>query len=328
VKAALAWLRRWGVSFGSLGAGLVVLFVFRRQLPRVPWIVGYLLLTWLLITLLVHLNEALTPAPGRAGRLALTAADYRLQSLYHAVLLFLLPPYWAATTLASPNALFFALLVILIVLATFDPWYRAAVQPRPWLRYVYFLVCTFAALNVALPLIGVPSYLALTASAWLAVFLLTPVVRWARRWPWTQALTVTAALGVVAAILLGSARVLIPPAPLQLTRATLARDVVANEPVDPLPRTVHTADLSPGLVAFTAVAAPAGLRQPIAHVWRHRGETVVTVPLSPVRGGRLGGFRTYSRKSAFPADPAGRWSVDVVTAAGQLIGRLPFEVLP
>jgi len=50
--------------------------------------------------------------------------------------------------------------------------------------------------------------------------------------------------------------------------------------------------------------------------------------LSPVQGGRREGFRTFSRKTAFPDDPVGRWTVDVVTASGQLIGRLRFRVVP
>ena len=56
---------------------------------------------------------------------------------------------------------------------------------------------------------------------------------------------------------------------------------------------------------------------------------VSTVRLAtPVQGGRAGGFRTYSRKTDFAADAHGRWSVDVVTASGQLIGRLRFRVDP
>lgn len=328
MSPALAWLRRWGVSCCSLVAGCLALFVFGRGLPRFSWIVGYLLLTWLLVTLLVHVRGARAATESRAGRLALAAVDYTVQSLYHAVLLFLLPPYWAATTLGSPNALFLVVLVALVVLATFDPWYRAVVGPRAWLRYVYFLVCTFAALNLALPLVGTPAFLGLIASAWLAVFLLTPVVRRARGWPWTRALGATAALGIAAAILAGAGRVVVPPAPLFLARATLARGVAGGEPVEPLGRTLAAVDLEPGLVAHTAIVAPAGLRQPVAHVWRHRGAAVATVALTPVLGGRREGFRTYSRKSTFPADSLGRWSVDVVTAGGQLIGRLRFEVVP
>ena len=83
-----------------------------------------------------------------------------------------------------------------------------------------------------------------------------------------------------------------------------------------------------GLVAYTAVYAPAGLSQPIAHVWRQNGRVTDVVTLSPVRGGRREGFRTFSRKTGFPADPAGHWSVDVMTTSGQLIGRLGIKVTP
>ena len=83
-----------------------------------------------------------------------------------------------------------------------------------------------------------------------------------------------------------------------------------------------------GLVAYTAIYAPAGLRQRVSHVWRHKGRVIETVGLSPVLGGRREGYRTYSRKTSFPDDSEGRWSVDVVTASGQLIGRLRFRVVP
>jgi DUF2914 family protein len=50
--------------------------------------------------------------------------------------------------------------------------------------------------------------------------------------------------------------------------------------------------------------------------------------MTVVEGGRREGFRTYSRKVTFPADPIGRWSVDVMTGSGQLVGRLRFRVVP
>jgi hypothetical protein len=82
-----------------------------------------------------------------------------------------------------------------------------------------------------------------------------------------------------------------------------------------------------GLTAFTPVVAPAALLQAIEHRWRHEGRVVSTVKLAtPVHGGRPGGFRTFSRKTDFPPDPRGHWTVDVMTASGQLIGRLRFRV--
>ncbi len=325
MRGALAWLRRWGISVASLIGGLLALFVFRRELPHVRWIIGYLLLLWLLFALTVQVREAFQAS--KAGRLVLGAADYTIQSLYHGVLLFLLPAYWASATVDARNVVFFALLVALALLATFDPWYRAAVEHLPAITDVFFVVSLLAALNVALPLVGVPPFWALPLSAWTAVVGVAPALRRSRRWPWRWALGATAATGLGVAILTLVGRVWIPPAPLFLARATLARDVVGGEPVSPLGPTLGVDDLR-GLVAFTAVYAPAGLRQPIAHVWRREGRVVSVVPLSPVHGGRRDGFRTFSRKTVVPSDPWGRWSVDVVTDSGQLIGRLRFRVVP
>ena len=107
--------------------------------------------------------------PARGGRLALGAADYTIQSLYHGCSLFLLPAYWASTTLDSRNVAFFLLLVGMVLLATFDPWYRAAIKRLPAVVDLFFLVAVFAALNVALPLVGVAPFRALLLSAWIAV---------------------------------------------------------------------------------------------------------------------------------------------------------------
>jgi hypothetical protein len=323
------WLLRWGISVASLVGGLLALFVFRRELPHVRWIVGYLILVWLLFALWAHGRRAVGPSSRKAARLVVSGVDYTLQTLYHGILLFLIPAYWASTTLDSPNVVFFALVVLLALLATFDPWYRALVAPRPWIGGVFFLVSVFGALNVALPLVGVPPHPALVLSAWAAVLALTPALVRARGWPWRRAVAVTGAAAVAALLLAHLGRAWIPPAPLSLASAALAWDTASVDALEPAASAIRASDLHRrGLVAFTAVYAPAGLEQQIQHVWRREGEVVDVVRLTPVRGGRREGFRTLSRKTAWPADAVGRWTVDVVTNSGQLIGRLRFRVVP
>jgi Family of unknown function (DUF5924)/Protein of unknown function (DUF2914) len=328
VSSAFAWIAKWGVSLASLTGGVLTLFVFRRGLPNVAYIVGYLLLLWLVFAVLVELRQPLAESGRRSVRLVVTAADYTIQTLYHGLLLFVLPAYWASTTLTSRNVVFLALLVLLTLLATFDPWYRAIVHPRPWLGYVFFVVSIFAALNVALPLVGLPPFWALMASAFAASLAITPVVRRAGDRTWVGALRVTVALGVVAVALAAVGRAWIPPAPLFMARAAILWDVLDLDNVEALPTTLSAAEVKErGLVAYTAIYAPAGLRQSVGHVWRHRGRVIEVVSLAPVLGGRREGYRTYSRKTAFPEDSEGRWSVDVVTASGQLIGRLRFRIV-
>lgn len=328
MSPVLTWVRRWGVSFASLVGGLLTLFVFRRGLPRVSWIVGYVLLLWLLVALLVQVRDTLAASGRVTHRLVLTATEYTVQTLYHGVLLFLLPAYWAATTLTSPNAFFLALLIVLALLATFDPWYQAIVHPLPWMGYVFFLVSIFGALNLALPLIGVPPFAALLIAAWLAVVALTPAVRRARGWTWSNGVLVTSLVGLVVAGGAGLRPIVVPPAPLFLASARLGWTVGNLESLEPT-GPIHAGELRErGLVAYTAIYAPAGLRQAIEHVWRREGHVVDVMRLTPVEGGRLEGFRTFSRKTGFPSDPVGRWTVDVMTGHGQLIGRLRFRVVP
>ena len=59
--------------------------------------------------------------------------------------------------------------------------------------------------------------------------------------------------------------------------------------------------------------------------WRQIARVVLP---TPVLGGRREGFRTYSRFTDLKPPVAGRYRVDVVTASGQLIGRLRFTVTP
>ena len=324
----LPFVRRWGISIYSLVAGIFALFIFRRGVPHLSLIIGYLLLLWLLVAVLVQVRDALESSEKRTARLVLTATEYTIQTLYHGVLLFLLPAYWAATTLISPNVVYFLLLVGLTLLATIDPWYRAIVHPWPWFGYVFFLVSMFGALNLALPLIGVPPFLALLIAAWLSVVLLTPAVCRARGWRWIHGLTVTWLVGLVVAGAVGLRPIIVPPAPLFLANTDLDWTVGTVDSLQPVPRAIRAADLlQRGLVARTAIYAPAGLSQPVQHVWRQEGRIINVVRLTPVQGGRREGFRTFSRKTSFPANPIGRWVVDVMTESGQLIGRLRFRVV-
>jgi hypothetical protein len=327
----LSWARTWGISLASLVSGLVVLFVFRRGLPDIAWIVGYLLLLWLVFAVFTELR-APTHASGagtrsRGRRFVLDAADYTLQTLYHNVLLFVLPSYYASATLTSANAWFLLLLAGGAVVTAVDPWYRAVVHPRRWLGHALLAFSMFAALNVALPLVGLRPFWALEGSAVLCALALMPALR-SPGGSWKGAAARAAVFAGVAVVLLVPLRAWIPPAPLHLARATLAWSVSGLEPVGPIASPIAAANLGElgGLVAYTAIYAPAGLREPVFHVWKKDGQPVTTVPLSPVQGGRAEGFRTYSRKTDFGPSPAGRWEVDVVTEYGQLIGRLRFVV--
>lgn len=315
------------MSLGSLALGMLVLFVFRRGLPHVGWLAGYLLLLWLLFTVLV---EVRAPLEARRGRLVVQAAEYAIQSLYHNLALFVLPSYYASATLDSVNAVFLVGLAGAAVLTAVDPWYRAVTRMVAWTKPLLFGLSSFAALNVALPLIGVQPIGALVGSAALSGLALAPAFRRPGTVGWGAALTRAVGLAALTVTAVWVGRAIVPPAPLFLARAVAARAVMDLEPVDEIYGSVTAATVAEwdGIAAYTAVHAPAGIRQGIEHVWRHNGVVTARIPLSPVRGGGAQGFRTYSRRTALPAPAPGRYTVDVVTSSGQLIGRLRFRITP
>jgi Family of unknown function (DUF5924)/Protein of unknown function (DUF2914) len=316
----LAWVRTWGISIASVVMGLVTLLVFRRGVEYFPVFIGYLLLLWLAGVVFAGARKNLA---GRVPRALSAAIDYTVQTLLHGLLLFLVPIYYASTTVSSGNVWLLVALVAAAILTTIDPWYRAVMARAPWTEVGLFWVGLFASLNAALPLIGMPGEWVLLLGGGASVLSLLPAVRQHLRISMGSAV-VRVTLG---AVLFGAgvwwARAWIPPVPLYLTRATFARAVEDLEPIEPVARVSDQELRAWGLVAvFTAISAPSGLSEPIYHVWRKNGRTVGEILLTTIRGGRPGGFRTYSWKTDLGLEPAGVWQVDVRTVHGQLVGRV------
>ena len=111
-------LWRWGISVCSLGLGLATLFVFRRGLPHVGWIVGYLLLLWVIFAMVTELRAALEQ---RGRRLVVDASEYVIVSLCHGLLLFVLPAYYASATVTSANVVVLAGVAAAALVTSVDP---------------------------------------------------------------------------------------------------------------------------------------------------------------------------------------------------------------
>jgi len=322
----LGWLERWGISAASLCLGLLTIFCFRRGVEYFPWFIGYLLVLWMAGVVFLEARQGLAR---RSPRLVSLVVDYLVQTMLHGVFLFLVPIYYASTTLASRNVVVLLLLLAGVLLTAVDPWYRAIFRRCRWIEVALFWLGLFASLNVAFPLIRIQASWALLLSGISSVGALAPSIRRNLGTGWREAAAVTAVTASVVGLLLWSVRSWIPPTPLHLTRGTFARAVSRLEPIGPV-QEASVAEVSSwgGLSVFTAVVAPDGLRQPIDHIWWKDGVALRRIRLSPVRGGAQTGFRTHSRKLDLGPNPAGLWEVDVVTSLGQLIGRVRLTVRP
>ena len=69
------------------------------------------------------------------------------------------------------------------------------------------------------------------------------------------------------------------------------------------------------------------LAERIYHVWRRNGVEVDRIALD-IQGGSNDGYRAWSHKQNFPADVEGKWTVQVVTDAGQMLVVLRYRVGP
>jgi hypothetical protein len=94
-----------------------------------------------------------------------------------------------------------------------------------------------------------------------------------------------------------------------------------------LAETFH-ATAGASVYAYSAIFSPTFLNTTIVHQWQfyepNRGWTNMDHVDLNVRGGRDGGFRTYSVKKEITP---GAWRVNVETPGGALLGRLRFIVV-
>ena len=119
----------------------------------------------------------------------------------------------------------------------------------------------------------------------------------------------------------------LPPAGLKFSESRITTEINALQPGAPIRRiTVDTLQRD-GLIAFVTIHAPTGLTQDLSFDWHHDGVLIDRIP-AVIEGTseKARGWRTYTRKQNFDADPRGRWRVDIRTEGGQLVGRMRFRV--
>jgi len=244
-------------------------------------------------------------------------------------LFFVLPFFIITTTWNSGQALFTGVLALAALVSIIDPLYYKKLAPRRWLFLIYHSFTLFAVLLTALPIIfnltTQQSYQLALATATLLSFPSLVGIITVRRW-WRGVLLVGLILALGATGWL--ARVWVPPATLWLTEVAVTSEFDnRNRAPGATLKQLSAAQLrSQGLYAYTAINAPRGLNERIYHVWRHNGRAGEHIALD-IQGGRKNGYRAWTHKQNFPADPLGNWQVQVMTEAGQMIGVLRFKVV-
>ena len=318
----------WVIALYGFVSGLASFILVDRQDQLASLIAILMLASWLFLVLESAFNQRLARWFGI--ELPAWLARFVTQMIHQQSLFFVLPFFAMSTTWNSGQLLFTSLLGAAALVSIIDPLYYDWLAPRRWLYLAYHSLTLFAVMLTAMPIIlhltTPQSYqLALLLTVLLSFPTLAASLQFRRRWRWL-------ALPLLTAGLLGAgwlARPWVPPATLRLNQVAISLDVndQTRAPSQSLQQLGATQMRSQGLYAFTAINAPRGLAERIYHVWKRDGEEVDRIALN-IQGGTQSGYRAWSHKQNFPQEVVGRWSVEVVTDAGQLIGVLRFAVSP
>lgn len=325
IERVTAFLKRYPglVALFGFVSGLASFLLVDRQAGLAKVIAAVMLVSWLWLALGHSLHNWLERRFGL--RLPPPLLHYATQMIHQESLFFILPFFYITTSWNTGQAAFSGLLGLAALVSILDPIYYRALAPRRWLYLAFHSLTLFAVLLTALPIIlqldtvqsyrwalgvalllAIPSLAVLTGPGWRR-WLLAPLL-----------LAVLAGAGWLA-------RLWVPPATLWLTEVAISHEVRERAPAERLRRVSRERLTAEGLYAYTAINAPRGLSERIQHVWRLNGKEVDRITLS-IQGGREAGYRAWTHKRNFPPDPRGKWQVQVVTEAGQLIGMVRFQV--
>jgi len=321
-----SWFQRhqeklwWLHSLYALVLGVGIMWLGARNYNYLRVTVFHLSFIWLSSFFLPKLLVQPWLPARWAVRLRLVV-NYFNKNLYQQALFFVLPIYYASSTLSSRNFLFVVAVGISALLSTLDVVYDRHLSVSRVLTALFFAFNLFALVNVMLPvLLGVSNTWTTRIGALLAalglVTLLDPFPQ-AKRWRYGCAMIAA----VVVAFVVELGRSFVPPAPLRLVSAEFG---AGYEPAE-MRLAPPINEISPGrarqLHALTAIKAPLGLRERVQHRWYKNGLLVWASPLIEVIGGREQGFRLRTTYLFDNVEAAAQLRLDVETEGGQLIGR-------
>jgi len=330
ISKPVAFLRKFVSQYApwlSLGLGILARVLSKHDIEFAPKAVALLILAWTLPAIMARVMP--DPLPGvteprwrRATRT--TGAPFVVVVLYKNVLFFLVPIWFGAAHLPSLNMGAPLLLAAMALTTCFASQYQHHIIEHPVRRVLWSAVVLFAALVPAMAVLALTSP---RVSLFIAALTSAAVATAALKGSDEEILSRRALTGILVgsvpvAALVVLAAPLLPPVPADCLdkgagTAIVNRNLVGR--ADTFPRGTHR------VYAWFAVSLPARYRQEVLFEWFHDGAAVGGPVAYMIEGGRAGGYRTSTSRT-LPAP--GRWRADVLNEAGQLIGRVKFEVSP
>ena len=314
-KANILW---WLHSVYALLFGLMVMWLSAKNFAYLRIIVFHIAFIWLTSLFLPALAHRAWLPPRWQERLRL-AINYFNKNFYQQLLFFLLPIYYASTTVGSRNMLFLLLLALSALLSTMDIIYDRYLSVRWSLTSLFFMFNLFSAINVMLPVLwAISNRRALWVAGMLALGGFASMLYRLSELRGRPAKLLLGGAAVVLLLIIEIFPSFIPPAPLCLASAEFGRGV-RNLRIE---ASLATLPSTPGKIAvLTAIKAPMSLKEEVRHCWYINREPVFISGYHTVTGGRTNGYRLWSQITHQGSLAGQVVTVDVETKGGQLIGR-------
>lgn len=323
----------WLHSFYALGLGVFVIMFAAKGFAHARWLTVSLATAWIVVILIFRLfgSGSGRAIEGRGAKLRFYVMTYVLKNLYQGMLFFLLPFYWRSATLDTPNQWFVVVLGVCAFLSTLDVVFDQVLMRWKVAASLFYFLTLFACLNLVIPALlpNSRSLVTMTAAAAisaLAFWMMHVSPRHLGR-PLVVVLLVVWTMGSVIGVYFG--RVGVPPVSMYVSYGAVGPELLEDGRLAVEASKLHRSLIAEELYAVTDVVVPGGKGDRLVHVWAHEGREVSRVTeVDPKAHGPMGTIRLRSRLDAdiVPDDPAGDWTVDVVTQDGQLVGRTSFEI--
>jgi hypothetical protein len=326
----------WLHSVYALGIGASVVAFARQGFDRARLLAVSLGLAWLLVILFFRVFQSDREDRGPKSTDAKTRArfyvmTYALKNLYQGMLFFLLPFYWKSTTFDAANAWLLLLLGVCAVLSTLDIVFDRFLMRWRTLASVFHGITLFGCLNLVVPALfpDTRTLYSLLAAAGITVVGFWTLHVTGRVLKKPIYIAVFAASIGVGLGLVYAARSAIPPVPMYVSSAAVGPKQLPDGRLAMEVKTLHPSVIQE-LVAVTDVVVPGGKGDRLRHQWMHSGREVhrsteetsrIAGPTGVVR------LRSSLTENDLPKDLTGRWTVDVETEDGQLVGRAEFDVV-
>lgn len=325
----------WAHSLYALGLGVFVVVFAQKGFAYARWLAVSLAVAFLLVILLFRLFGSGTnrELSSTGTKLRFYVMTYVLKNLYQGMLFFLLPFYWRSATLDTPNQWYVFVLAICAFLSTLDVIFDQVLMRWKAAASVFYFITLFSCLNLVIPALlpNIRSLVTLVAAA-----VISSVAFWLMHIPARAivARPIVAALLVVwtgaAAVGAYFGRAGVPPVSMYVDYGAVGPQMLDDGRLAMEATKLHASLIDDGLHVVTDLVIPGGKGDRLVHVWMKDGELRQrSTDVDPRAEGPTGTIRLRSTLSAdaLPSEVAGQWEVRVETQDGQLVGRVPFEVI-